>query len=256
MANFIYSQVSIEPEGAMDKICNMFDNMPKAEYGQETKVIVQTFYTEDELKKPYNNGETEYPITDSGVKHGWLYDNVGTKWITGGVDGEIRLETPSYIPDGFLIKLYSLCASEFEDVRVTCKWYDEFETNCGTALVWDGIYTEHEETIESEGMFDPAYEVTGDEDIEDVKEWILGEINENSYIKSEEVEEMDEERLRELFQDWKQQGKWDYISERQESMYNSCEEAIDTEDFDFPISKVKKIANKKYEMIKNCYPFN
>jgi hypothetical protein len=104
-------------------------------------------------------------------------------------------------------------------------------------------------------MFDPAYEVTGDEDIEDVKEWILGELDENSYIKSEEVEEMDEERLRELFQDWKQQGKWDYISERQESMYNSCEEAIDTEDFDFPISKVKKIANKKYEMIENCYPF-
>ena len=69
MANFIYSQVTIEPEEAMDKICNMFDNMPNAEYGQETKVIVQTFYTEDELKKPYNNGETEYPITDSGVNH-------------------------------------------------------------------------------------------------------------------------------------------------------------------------------------------
>jgi hypothetical protein len=255
MANFIYSQVTIEPEEAMDKICNMFDNMPKAEYGQETKVIVQTFYTEDELKKPYNNGETEYPITDSGVNHGWLYDNVGTKWITGGVDGEIRLETPSYIPDGFLIKLYSMCASEFEDVRVTCKWYDEFETNCGTALVWDGIYTEHEETIESEGMFDPAYEVTGDEDIQDIKEWILGEINENSYTKAEEVEEMDEERLRELFQDWKQQGKWDHITDRQESMYYSCEEAIETEDFDFPISKVKKIANKKYEMVENCYPF-
>lgn len=40
-----------------------------------------------------------------------------------------------------------------------------------------------------------------------------------------------------------------------ESMYYSCEEAIETEDFEFPISKVKKIANKKYTMIENCYPF-
>ena len=66
---------------------------------------------------------------------------------------------------------------------------------------------------------------------------------------------MDEEELRELFEDWKRQGKWDYISDRQESMYYSCEEAIETEDFQFPISKVKKIANKKFSMIENCYPF-
>ena len=36
-------------------------------------------------------------------------------------------------PDGFLIKLYSLCVDEFDDVRLTCKWYDETETQCGVA---------------------------------------------------------------------------------------------------------------------------
>ena len=181
----------------------MIESMPRAEYGKETTEVVKTFYTEEELNRPYNNGETEYPITDTGVMHGWLYDNVGTKWIILGVDDTIRIESPSYIPDGFLVKLYSLCVDEFEDVKLTCKWYDEFETNIGTAVIWNGVYTEDEETIESEGMFDPGYEVTGDEDIEDIKEWILGEITEDSYTKAEEVEAMDEERLRELFQDWK-----------------------------------------------------
>ena len=78
MANFIYSRVTIEPSEAMDKICDMIDNMPEAKYGEETKAVVQTFYTEEEINRPYNNGETEYPITETGVMHGWLYDNVGT----------------------------------------------------------------------------------------------------------------------------------------------------------------------------------
>lgn len=209
MANFIYSRVTIEPSEAMDKICDMIENMPQSEYGKETTTVVKTFYTEEELKKPYNNGETEYPITDTGVNHGWLYDNVGTKWITIGVDEDIRIESPSYIPDGFLIKLYSLCVNDFEDVRITCKWYDEGETECGTSLIWNGIYAEDQYYIEE------GYEDT----------------------------ELDNEK------------KWDDISEKQESMYYSCEEAIETEDFDFPISKVRKVANVKYEMVTDCYPF-
>lgn len=209
MANFIYSRVTIEPSEAMDKICDMIENMPQSEYGKETTTVVKTFYTEEELKKPYNNGETEYPITDTGVKHSWLYDNVGTKWITIGVDDDIKIESPSYIPDGFLIKLYSLCVNDFEDVRITCKWYDEGETECGTALIWNGIYAEDQYYIEEE------YEDT----------------------------ELGNEK------------KWDDITEKQDRMFHLCEEAIETEDFNFPISKVKKIANVKYEMVTNCYPF-
>ena len=209
MGNFIYSRVTIEPSEAMDKICDMIENMPQSEYGKETTTVVKTFYTEEELKKPYNNGETDYPVTDTGVNHGWLYDNVGTKWLTVGVDDDIRIESSSYIPDGFLIKLYSLCVNDFEDVSVTCKWYDEEQTECGTALIWNGIYAEDQYYIEEE------YEDT----------------------------ELDNER------------KWDDISEKQEDIFRDCEEAIETGDFDFPISKVKKIANMKYEMVTDCYPF-
>jgi hypothetical protein len=255
MANFIYSRVTIEPAEAMDKICDMIEAMPAAEYGKETLQVVKTFYTEEELNRPYNNGETQYPITDSGVMHGWLYDNVGTKWISVGIDDDIRIESPSYISDGFLIKLYSLCVDEFEDVKLTCKWYDEFETNIGTAVIWNGVYTEDEESMNSENICDPAYYATGEEDINEIKDWILSETTEDSFTKAEEIEKMNEEELRDIFEQWKNELKWDYISERQESMYYSCEEAIETEDFQFPISKVKKIANKKFSMIENCYPF-
>jgi len=255
MANFIYSRVTIEPEEAMDKICDMIEAMPSAEYGKETIQVVKTFYTEEELNRPYNNGETQYPITDSGVMHGWLYDNVGTKWISVGIDDDIRIESPSYISDGFLIKLYSLCVDEFEDVKLTCKWYDEFETNIGTAVIWNGVYTEDEESMDSENICDPGYYATGEEDINEIKDWILSETTEDSFTKAEEIEKMNEEELRDIFEQWKNELKWDYISERQESMYYSCEEAIETEDFQFPISKVKKIANKKFSMIENCYPF-
>lgn len=255
MANFIYSRVTIEPLESMNKICSMIENMPKSEYGKETTTVVKTFYSEEELKKPYNNGETEYPITDVGVKIGWLYDNVGTKWIELGIDDDIRIESPYYIPDGFLIKLYSLCIDEFSDVKIICKWYDEFETNCGTALIWNGIYTEDEETLKDENIGDPAYQVNGDENIDEIKKWVLSETTEDSYTKPEEIESMNEEELRYLFEDWKNQGKWNYITDRQESMYYSCEEAIETEDFNFPISRVRRIANVKYEMITDCYPF-
>jgi len=243
MANNIYSKVTIEPEGAMDKICNMIENMPSAKYGQETKVLVETFYTKDEINSPYNDGETTYPITESGVLHGWLYDNVGTKWITVGIDDGIRIESPNYIPDGFLIKLYNLCCDEFENVNVTCNWWDETGTQCGTAVIQDGIYTEDETILEDECVGDAGYNVNGEEDIDEVKEWLLSQITDNSYIKKEEVESWSEDELRDTFEQWSNESKWDFISDKWKGMNDSCLEAIETEDFEFPISKIKKIEN-------------
>ena len=242
MANFIYSRVTLEPQEAMAKICDIIKSMPSAEYGKETTQVVKTFYTEEELNKPYKNGETEYPITDSGVKHGWLYENVGTKWIILGIDDDIRIETPSYIPDRFLIKLYSLC-QEFGNVELTCKWWDETETHCGVALICDGIYTENECVLESEFIGNPAYYVNGDEDINEVKNYLMGQCTENSNVKKEEVESWDEERMREIFEQWHNEGKWDDIIDKWDRMKDSCYEAIETEDFEFPINKVKRITS-------------
>lgn len=44
---------------------------------------------------------------------------------------------------------------------------------------------------------------------------------------------------------------YDIISELQDSTNSSCEEAIDTEDFDFPDVKMYRIANKKWEIVDN-----
>jgi len=233
----------------------MIGDMTESEYGKETKTIVETFYTEEELKKPYNNGETEYPITEEGVKHGWLYDNVGTKWITVGIDDDIRIESPSYIPDGFLIKLYSLCINEFENVSLTCKWYDEGTTICGTTFIKDGIYVEDETYLEGDEISDPNYNVTGDEEVDDVKEWLLSQINKNSSIKEGDIESMDEDSLRETFEWWKNENKWDTITDIHDDMFSNCEETIETKGLEFFVAKVKKIANVKYDMIKDCYPF-
>jgi len=250
MANIIYNTIKIEPEAAMDKICDMFDST-----NGDTTSIVKAFYTEEDLKRPYGKGETEYPITENGVLISWLYDNVGVKWITGGVDDGIKLETANYVPDGFLIKLYQICVAEFDDVKVTCNWYDEYETNIGTAIVRDGVYTEDEERLADDSIEDPAYSVTGEEDFEEVKEWVLSQITENSYTSKEEMAERDEDEIRDTFEQWKNESKWEHITGAWENMGYSCEEAIDTDDMDFPISKVKRIAKKKFEMIDNCYPF-
>ena len=68
-----------------------------------TKTIVETFYTEEEINKDGSN-----PITENGVDHGWLYSNIGCKWITIGIDDDIRIESASSTPEKFLIKLYNI----------------------------------------------------------------------------------------------------------------------------------------------------
>ncbi len=242
MANTIYSRVTIEPQEAMDKICNMIENMPQAAYGKETKTIVESFYSEDEIKAPYGDGETEYPITEEGVKHNWLFEHVGSKWVTIGIDDDIRIESASSTPDGFLIKLYNICSKEFDNVVVDCKWCDEGETECGVSKVMNGIYTEDQSFLECDEIWDPGYYVNGDEDIEDIKEYLIDQNSE--YLTESEIDSMDEDSLRDTFSQWKNEGKWDEISNLWDNMLSSCEEAIETEDWEFPISKIILINEK------------
>lgn len=260
MANFIYSRVSIEPQEAMQKICNMIDNMPESEYGKETLQAVKTFYTQEELSASYNNGETRYPITENGVLVEWLYDNVGTKWIALNLEAGIGIESPSNIPDGFLIKLYSLCIQEFVEVKLICKWYDEFETNYGSALIYQGIYTEDQKSIPDEQISDPAYQISGQEEISVLKDWILTQVDDEgeAYLPEEELNSLPDEEVREVFEEWKKTEQWDSIIEGQELILKSCQEAIQDQlsfpeaDIEFPI--IKKIADNN-KMIENCYPF-
>lgn len=242
MANTIYSRITIEPKEAMDKICDMIESISSSDYGKETKEIVEAFYSEKELNSPYGNGETDYPITEDGVKNSWMYEHVGTKWITLSNDDDIRIESPGSTPDGFLIKIYNLCSEEFENVVVDCKWFSESETECGVAKIMNGIYTEDESYLENDGIWDSAYYVEGDEDIEDVKDYLVSQ--KSDYLTEDKINEMDEDDLRDTFSQWKNEEKWDDIRNKWGDMLSSCEEAIDTEDWDFPISKIILINQK------------
>lgn len=242
MANTIFSKINIEPQEAMDKVCEMIESMPEAGYGKETKIIVETFYTQEEIKSPYGKGLTEYPITEQGVNHHWLYDNVGSKWLTVGVDDDIKIESAGSIPDGFLIKLYNICSNEFKNVVLNCKWFDESETECGVAKVMNGIYTEDESFLETDEIWDAAYYVEGDEDIDEVKEYLISQ--KSPYLTENKINEMEEDEMRDTFSQWKNEEKWDDISNKWDDMLSSCEEAIETEDWDFPISKIILISEK------------
>lgn len=225
----------------MDKICSMIESLPQTEWGRATKAVVEKFYTQEDLTKPLSDGTSEYPITDEGVNNNWLYENVGSKWIFVNIDGDIKIESPNWVPEGFLIKLYNLCKDEFEDVMITCKWFDESETACGTVVVHQDIYAEDSIDFEYEFIGDPSYSVTGDEELGEVKDWVLEQIGEDSPTTPADVESWDEDELRATFEQWVFDVKWDTISSNWDHMFESCLEAIETEDFEFPITKVKQI---------------
>lgn len=247
MANFIYSKVTIFPQEAMDKICGLIENIPDLPFGQETKAVVETFYKE-ELEIDSNI------ISENKVDHFWVSNNIGTNWINISLEDDyIMVNSPSIIPDGFFVKLYSLCIKEFEDVQIYCKWWDETETQCGVSLTKDGFYTEHEAFMESESIYDTSYFPSGFEDIDLVKDWVNSNLDTD--FQHEDINSMDENNLRDLFSDWKENEKWNTIYKNWGQMYDLCSDAIKNPYAETPILKIKKIATKKFEMIKDCYPF-
>lgn len=261
MANFIYSKLIIEPQEAMNKVCDIIHKIPQVPFGHETKAIVQTFYSQEEIKRNisetiYSDGSMDNPISENGVNHNWLRDNVGTNWITLEYDeGEILMNSPTNLPDGFLVKLYGICVEEFSNVSIYCKWWDETETQCGVALVKNGFYTEDEVYLDSEEIHHTSYYPSGFENLAIVLDWLKSNLNEESPLTIEELDEMGEDDIRELFSDRKLEEKWNTINNKWDDMYYSCEYAIENEYFEYENLKIKKIAKKRYEMITNCYPF-
>lgn len=243
MANFIYSKVTIEPEEAMGKVCDMIRKMPNVEFGKETKNVIDTFYSDNLL-------EDSSFISGNSIDFNWLQSHIGTNWINVFLeDDEINMNSPTIIPAGFLIKLYEICIKEFEDVSITCKWWDETETQCGLALVKNGFYTEDEAYLESESIYDPSYQPSGFEDIEIVKDWI------QTILQIEDLNSMLEDDIRDLFENSKIDEKWNTISNNWSQMSQLCDEAIKNPLEETPILKLKKIAKMSFEMIPNCYPF-
>ena len=238
MANTIFNTITIEPSEAMDKICDMLESQEDLGYGKETTALVKVIYNEDDLKRnlrggEYSNGTTDNPITESGVDIGWCNDNIGTKWIMGGVDGEIKIDSANYPPDGLLCKFYEI-ALEVDplNAKVICHWFDEGDSEFGTCYIRNGVYTE-----------------TSDNDLQ---------------FMSLDEDEMDSDEYNET--------KWDEITTLWENQLNLCDEPIgiyDDPDFDFPINKIVRIAEfegeldeetetlvGKFKMIENYYPFN
>jgi hypothetical protein len=86
------------------------------------------------------------------------------------------------------------------------------------------------------------YFVEGDEDIDDVKEYLISQ--NSQYLTEVKINEMSEDELRDTFSQWKNEEKWDDISTKWDDMLSSCEEAIETEDWEFPISKIILISDK------------
>jgi hypothetical protein len=263
MSNFIYSRVIIEPQEAMDKILTIVKELPSVPFGQETKRAVESFYDSDDLKR--NIDETEYsdnnydnPIINDTVHHSWLKSHVGTSWINiyfNEDDNNIGIDSPSVIPTGFLIKIYSILIKEFDDVKIYCRWWDETETQCGVALIKDGIYTEDECFFDSEYIHDTSYSPSGFEDINQVINWIGFRLDDTKPFTFEELNHMLEDDVRDIFYDWKIEEKWSTFTNNWNMMISECEKAIDEKDFDPPLTKIKKIAHKKYHMIQDCYPF-
>lgn len=243
MANFIYSKVTIEPEEAMGKVCDMIEKMPNVEFGKETKNVIETFYSD-------NLTEDSSFISGDSIDFEWLQNNVGTNWINVFLeDDEINMNSPTIVPGGFLIKLYEICIKDFEDVSITCKWWDETETQCGLSLVKNGFYTEDEAYLESESMYDPSYQPSGFENIQLVKDWI------QTMLQIEDFNSMSEDDIRDLFENSKIDEKWNTISNNWSEMFQLCDDAIKNPLEETPILKLKKIAKMRFEMIPDCYPF-
>jgi hypothetical protein len=117
------------------------------------------------------------------------------------------------------------------------------------------MYTEDEIYMDSEDIYDTSYYPSGFEDIIIVKDWVKFKLNPESSLNPDDIDNMDEDDVRDLFSDWKEEEKWITIENNWSTMFKLSQDAIKNPEIETPITKIKTIAKRKYEMIQDCYPF-
>jgi hypothetical protein len=238
MPNQVISTVIIEPQGAKESI------FEKISQDESVHGVFKTFYPDQII-----------PQSESDLSE-WCFQNVGTTDLSLSLkDGDLKITTSGWLPDGFLVKLFFSVCDQFDDVKIQCKWHDDTETQIGVAVVYNGFYAEEDSMQGSSNLEDPFYVVTGSEIIFDIQSWLLLYADKYGDITKYEVQIMEDDKIRNMFSDTKSKLRRQQIELIWEETQEYCIDAIYLEDFDY-VTKLVKIANRKYESISGCYPFN
>jgi hypothetical protein len=222
----LFSSVSIFPEEAHEFICSMIVN--DFALLDDMRVVVETFYSKEEILGVWVDMKDD-------EKAKWLYHNVGSRSISVTVDDDIKITSFGLIPEGFLKRLYKICSERWEDVFLTCKWYNKSEVECGVILIKHDILAEDMRVLDEKKICDAGYFVKGNEECHE----IISYLNSKSAELLQDGMEIDDIRV--VFENYKYQEKWIRIGVYFDNMYLVCLRAIETEDFKFPILSCKKI---------------
>jgi hypothetical protein len=132
-SNVIYSRIKIYPDSIEDEIFKLVDECYPAQYGLETKRVIDFFYP---------------GVDSSEVDNEWIMTNIGSDSIEIGREDEIiTTETNHFVPSAFLLKIYKLATNYDSDASIYCKYYDENFNLVGGLIIKDGILSEKEECL-------------------------------------------------------------------------------------------------------------
>lgn len=242
MPNSVTSIIIIEPEAAKEKIHSMIHESLSEE--SDLINLIQRFYPDFDESLV---GTTELDQ--------WMFNNLGTSSLSIELDDNLKIETTSWFPDGFLIRLFFSCCDEYDDIKIVCKWKDDSERQCGVAVVSYGFYAEEDTILGSNDIDDVFYYITGEEVIYDVQSWLMMYADKYGDVTKWEVQVLDDDKIRKMFADTKSKLRNSEIEKIWSETYDYCMDAIYLEDYDYLDSRLVKLANKKYDKIEGVYPW-